>query len=44
MIPEFEEALQKLLDLYAGIGTLDEKISALELALMALREEAKAQD
>lgn len=39
MIPPFEEALDQLLDTYADHGTLDEKISALELKLMALREQ-----
>lgn len=43
MIPPFEEALQALLDQYADHGTTDEKISALELALMALREQEQAE-
>lgn len=41
MIPPFEEELQKLLTLYANYNA-DEIISALELALMAAKEQQAA--
>lgn len=44
MIPPFEEALADLIDKYTfKQGWEDEVISALELKLMALKEEAKHQ-
>ena len=45
MIPPFEEALDDLINQYAGKpGWRDTVVSALELRLMALKEEAATEE